>query len=197
MNCSATYGTMTLNHFRGDPTVGSCNAWTLWERRLADVHLFAQSEVWDQSSDVILLIGEWNQNVLGFDVSVNDVQMVEVTQPTRGLIQNFFDADQLFQVIGVLPFDVILKGRRAKLHCDVSKLAVTLCAEIPDDVLVSVRLSQQTDFSIRQREAVRQQSLHCHFTLLKRPSEHKSSFTSFAENVPWIKGNLADLNELT
>lgn len=79
---------------------------------------------------------------------MNNVQVVEVAKATCSLIQNLFDADQFLKFARILSFDVILKRRCAKFHCNVSELPITFCAKISDDILVRVWLSQQTDFTI-------------------------------------------------
>lgn len=54
----------------------------------------------------------------------------------------------------------LLQGCGAELDGDVGEEAVSLCAEIPDDVRVCVGRSEELHFTFRDLHALRQDSLH-------------------------------------
>lgn len=187
---------MPSNHLWCYPAFGACNAGPLRKRSLANVHLLAQSKVRDQGSNAVLVVGQADQNILRFYVSVHNVEMVKMTQSIRGLVQNFFDADELLELRWIFALDVVLKSRRAQFDCDVAELAVTLGAEIPNDILVRVGLPKQADLSISQSETFGQQSLHSNFALLERAFEYKRALAAFPQHVPGVERYLSNLYQL-
>lgn len=79
---------------------------------------------------------------------MDDVQVMQVAKTICRLVQDFLDADQLFQSAWLFAFDVVLKRCRAELHCDIAELPIALGAEISHNILVSVRFSQQRNLTI-------------------------------------------------
>lgn len=63
----------------------------------------------------------------------------------------------------------LLKRGGAQLDGDVLELPVPLRAEVADDVGVLVRLPQQLNFSVREAEALGEDPLHRHATVVKTP----------------------------
>lgn len=61
----------------------------------------------------------------------------------------------------------LLKWGSTQLNGDVLELTVPLSAEVADDVRVLVWLPQQLNFSVRKAEALWENSLHCHWTVVK------------------------------
>lgn len=63
----------------------------------------------------------------------------------------------------------LLKRGGAQLDGDVLELPVPLGAEVADDVGVLVRLAQQLNFSVCEAEALGEDPLHRHATVVKTP----------------------------
>lgn len=56
----------------------------------------------------------------------------------------------------------LLQGCSAQLDGDVCEEAVSLCAEVSDDIRVRVRLSEELHLSLCHLKTLRQDSLHRH-----------------------------------
>ena len=61
----------------------------------------------------------------------------------------------------------LLKWGSTQLNGNVLELAVPLGAEVADDIWVLVWLPQQLDFPVCKAEAFWENSLHCHWTVIK------------------------------
>lgn len=62
----------------------------------------------------------------------------------------------------------LLQGGSAELDGDVLELPVPLCAEVADHVRVLVGLAQQLHLPVCKAEALGENPLHCHVTVIKR-----------------------------
>lgn len=61
----------------------------------------------------------------------------------------------------------LLQGWSTQFNGDVRKETVSLCAEVPDDVRVSVRLSEKLHLSLCNLDTLRQDSLHSYIASIK------------------------------
>lgn len=83
----------------------------------------------------------------------------------------------------------LLQGGSAQLDGDVSEEAVSLCAEISDDVRVSVRLSEELHLTLCYLETLRQYSLHRYVASIKMTPiapKKKRAITYYAQYCMWF-----------
>lgn len=96
----------------------------------------AEAEVGDHGLDPAMCVGHGEENVVRLQVSVNNVEGVQVGQARGGLLQQ---GDGLQAEVGkVLLLHVLLQSGCTQLNGNVLELPVPLSAEVTDHVRVLV-----------------------------------------------------------
>jgi hypothetical protein len=125
---------------------------------------------------VLTALRAGDQYILWFNISVNDLESVEMSKPSRDLAQCTFrikrDCD-VHETIRVL--DNVCEGRGAEFDGDVKEIRLSLLIEVPDDVGMIVRFLKDTDFSGGQGDKVLEETFDCHSTALQCALENDSS----------------------
>ena len=118
----------------------------LLERALVHVELLAEPKVGDEHPDAAVL-GRRDEDVLRLDVAVDDLELVEVSDPAGDLAQGAFWFEVAYEVgEGEGLVDEVVEGGGAELESDVEECVALLFTEVADHMGVVVGFLKKGDF---------------------------------------------------
>lgn len=176
----------STQYLRCAPTHGPSRHSALRRRqktRLVHVQLLTQPKIRYQhpmsrvspahSRPTPVLFGPRYEDILGFDIAVDYLQRMQVSQPGRDLPQRPFGVEpvgDIFMLVRAL-YDVC-QGSRAELEGDVEEVGVGFLVVVSDDVGVVVGLLEDADFARGEGDEVLQEAFDGDGAALEGASEY-------------------------
>jgi hypothetical protein len=133
------------------------------ETRLVQFKLLTQPKIADHHPVPAVLLCFADQNVLRFDIPMDNLQRVQVLQAGRNLLQRTLGIKRFLDLLertGSL--DDVRKRGGAELECYVEKIVLALLVEVPDHVGVVVRFLQDGDLPRGDRDELLLQTFYSH-----------------------------------
>ena len=135
-----------------------------------------------------------DQNVLRFDIPVDNLQRVQVLQARRNLLESALGVKRrldLFERAG--SFDDVRKRGGAELERYVEEVVLALLVEVPDHVGVVIRFLQDGDLSRSDRNEFLLQTFYSHRSPLQGTLENDRAMRA----PTWRRGDTRQHSSVT